>query len=108
MKKKLLTLLKFFLIVLYINYYGSTIFFVHTHQTPYGPITHSHPYKGAHQHSANAFVTIAVLSEIAVCTVLFAAAVFIQRVVGLVQTSYHKYHAYRLLQHVYLRAPPYC
>lgn len=69
MKKKLRCIIGFLLIVLYLGYYGGTTLFFHTHQTPYGTIIHSHPFKTAHSHTIPAYITLSILS-----TVLFLSA----------------------------------
>jgi hypothetical protein len=62
-KKRLLICAKLMLIVLYMSYYGGTTLFTHTHQTPFGPVTHSHPFSH-HGHTTAEFETINLLSAI--------------------------------------------
>ncbi|WP_321436223.1 hypothetical protein [uncultured Bacteroides sp.] len=64
MKQKLLNISRILLVVLFISYYGGSTFFLHTHETPNGLITHSHPFKTGHTHSQAGFETIHLLSTI--------------------------------------------
>lgn len=66
-------ILKYFLLILFLGYYGSITFFVHVHVVNGVTIVHSHPYnifKGKkgdksppHHHSANSYIVIHVLSH---------------------------------------------
>ena len=75
--KQILSLL---FVALFISYYASAIFFVHTHTDESGKVfTHSHPYSSAeHTHSANALLLINNLTTLlfigsvaVVCVTLF-------------------------------------
>ena len=106
MKKKLRIILGLFLIVLYLGYYGETTLFVHTHYTPYGMITHSHPFKSAH-HTIPAYITISILSYI----VFFSTMVpffetFLCKISTIKTYILLCLHPIHYSQHIFLRAPP--
>lgn len=54
------------MIFIFVGYYASSTFFVHTHHFDWGTVTHSHPYLPAnagHMHSAESCETIKNLSN---------------------------------------------
>ena len=105
-KKKLLFFARIMLIVLYISYYGSTTLFIHTHQTPYGPITHSHPFNGHHNHTKAEYTTICFLSAIAFCISLIFSLDFIRlKFREMLVPEILKYTCIQIIFHS-LRAPP--
>ncbi len=78
LKKRINTLLTTVLVALFVSYYSFSSFFVHCHDTPYGVITHSHPYTTDHSHSANSLQLISSLNAlIFVLTVACAASLLI-------------------------------
>ena len=71
--------MRYFLLILFLGYYASITSFTHTHILNGVAIVHSHPYNPFskdkpvnHQHSANGFVLIHLLSHF-FTTVLFLA-----------------------------------
>jgi len=103
--KKILSLV---LLVLYTSYYTSTTCFVHTHQTPWGPVTHSHPYtSGTHTHSTNALQLIASLT-----TLLFigGGALFFPALLSVAKALVSRFHNEKTIKSligcIQLRAPP--
>ena len=75
--------IKYFLLLLFIGYYGSVTFFNHEHHIPNGSIIiHSHPFKKvadgtpvSHHHTSKELIVIQLLSVI-LTTTLFAAFAF--------------------------------
>lgn len=75
-------IIRYFLLFLFLGYFGSITFFSHTHYVENGIIiVHSHPFSSgtdtnpvSHQHSANGFILIHFLSHFitTVCFLLFA------------------------------------
>lgn len=65
MRVKVSSILKCFLVILFLSYYGGTTLFTHTHTVDGVKITHSHPYlpSGHHSHSSTAFQQIEQLSN---------------------------------------------
>ena len=62
---KIKKIVSLFLLALFVSYYVSTNFFIHTHSYDYGTITHSHPYtSGTHTHSSSAFQLINNLTNL--------------------------------------------
>ncbi len=61
--------MQYFLILLFLGYYGSVTLFTHTHHTENGvTITHSHPFSSPsknsnHQHTKNEYILIQLLSN---------------------------------------------
>lgn len=106
MNKRLRFISGIFLIVLFISYYGCTTAFVHTHHTPYGLITHSHPYKGPHSHSAPAFMTISILSKILFCTTSIIFISVFLHFIKAIKVICYQFHIFKHLQQQFLRAPP--
>lgn len=104
--KRLRLLSGLFLIVLFMNYYGCSTFFMHTHQTPFGPITHSHPFKGAHSHTTSAYVTISLLTKALFFTTFTAFAAIFLCIIGKLTVTIHLLHTLKHLQHIFLRGPP--
>lgn len=92
--------------VLYISYYSETVFFTHTHYTPYGCITHSHPFKAGHCHTAAAYQTIYILSAIFFYTTTLAAICFILRKIRTILSNYHFIRLYKSAILISSRAPP--
>lgn len=82
MKQRLLNISKILLVVLFVSYYGGTTLFLHTHQSQFGQVTHSHPFKNTHQHTYTEYETIHQLSNIILVVfslfALFHAALLIQ------------------------------
>ena len=71
--------MRYFLLLLFLGYYGSITLFTHTHIVNGVTIVHSHPYKSGtgknpvtHQHTANGFIHIQLLSTF-ITTVSFLA-----------------------------------
>lgn len=73
MKQKVVAILKFLLVLLFVVYYGEATLFVHTHHYKSYSITHSHPYMAdhngqpLHQHTGNQLQVIDHLT----CLLLF-------------------------------------
>jgi hypothetical protein len=74
----------YFLLILFLGYFGSITFFSHTHIVDGVTIVHSHPYKSHsgnipfnHNHSKNGFIFIQFISHFIVAApiVLFGAAI---------------------------------
>ncbi|MEG1607309.1 MAG: hypothetical protein RR931_01395 [Mucinivorans sp.] len=66
MKKKLLKILSYALIALFLSYYAESTLFTHSHTFSWGTVTHSHPYlpNGGHSHTATECQTISLLNNI--------------------------------------------
>ena len=64
MKKTLLAILKVFMLVAFISYYGEVTAFSHIHFLPDKVVTHSHPFLPGHTHSSIEFETITELSTL--------------------------------------------
>ncbi|TCO93725.1 hypothetical protein EV202_10616 [Bacteroides heparinolyticus] len=61
--KKLRTIMKWFLPLLFIAYLGGITLFTHSHVVNGVIISHSHPFKGEHEHSEAEVETIFFLSS---------------------------------------------
>jgi hypothetical protein len=76
----------YFLLILFLGYFGSITFFPHTHIVDGVTIVHSHPYKSQpgnvpvnHNHSKNGFLLIQFISNfIAIAPILFIGVVIIR------------------------------
>lgn len=88
------------------NYYGCSTFFMHTHQTPFGPVTHSHPFKGPHSHTTSAYITISLLSKVLFYTTFMAFIAIFLGIIGRLTSTFHLLHTLKHLQHIFLRGPP--
>jgi hypothetical protein len=69
LSENLKRVLKWFLLILFLGYYGSIVLFTHTHLINGVTIVHSHPYKPfsddgspSHNHSSNEIVVLQALS----------------------------------------------
>jgi Sec-independent protein secretion pathway component TatC len=104
MKKTLLTVL----LALYVGYYGSTVFFVHTHQFEWGMVTHAHPYTSrAHAHNINALLLIDSLQKLLFVSMTAAFCLALPFVVAAFGRALRRMHIIRFLQGCrLLRAPP--
>jgi hypothetical protein len=94
------------LIVLFLNYYAATTVFVHTHETRFGLITHSHPYKGAHTHTSNAYELLSILTN---SPFLFSSTVFVGAVwfvLRIIRVVYRKQLRHQQKKHIFVRGPP--
>lgn len=108
--------MKYFLLVLFLGYFGSVTLFVHTHMVNGVQITHSHPYNPftsdalpGHQHSANELMVIDALSHFLTAGLfLFFAFKFFER--RIVTEHFRKtidfFHSFRFLSAYGLRPPP--
>jgi hypothetical protein len=70
-------IMRFFLLILFLGYYGSITLFTHTHIINGITIVHSHPFNSGtkenpikHQHTANEFILIQFLAHF-LATILF-------------------------------------
>lgn len=70
-------IMRYFLLILFLGYYGSITLFTHTHIINGVTIIHSHPFNSGteknpikHQHTANGFILIQFLSHF-LATILF-------------------------------------
>ena len=99
------------LIALFVSYYASSAFFIHTHVIDGKTVTHSHPYlpSGHHTHSNAAFYLIQYLNQIVLVggllTVFMAALSFIRIILN--STAPH-YLNRRFIRFSFLRGPPFC
>ena len=107
---------KYFLLLLFLGYYGSITLFTHTHHFENGAIiVHSHPYKAGsdknpvnHQHSTNAFILIQFLSTFLTTLSFLSFAIAALNVISLF-IVYHKADKFSNLVFIGsngLRAPP--
>jgi len=77
----------YFLLILFVGYFGFITFFSHTHIVNGEVIVHSHPYKSQpinipthHNHSTNEFILIHFLSNlIAIASILFLGNTIIRK-----------------------------
>jgi hypothetical protein len=77
----------YFLLILFVGYFGSITFFSHTHIVNGEVIVHSHPYKSQpknvpfhHNHSKNEFILIHFISNlIAIAPILFLGNTIIRK-----------------------------
>lgn len=87
-KQKIVAILKFLLLALFVVYYSESTLFLHTHHYKYYSVTHSHPYKSdsagnpIHTHSEEQLLTIHQLTNV---VLLLSLVVF---VAGLLQFLY--------------------
>lgn len=60
MQKNVCSILRLFLVILFLGYYGGSTLFIHTHTVDGVVITHSHPYlpSGHHTHMPSGFQVI--------------------------------------------------
>lgn len=108
MKKKLVTLLKLFMLVVFISYYGEVIAFSHIHFLPDRVITHSHPFLPGHSHSSTEFETITELSTLS-CIEFIPFILFCALVIFCVLILEKSWILPNIRTYNYLlRAPPYC
>ncbi|AVM52625.1 hypothetical protein JN06_00645 [Bacteroides zoogleoformans] len=107
--KKLRNIMKWFLPLLFIAYWGGITLFTHSHVVNGVIISHSHPFKGEHEHSAVEVETIFFLSAFLspVLTLSYAAApvfLFLMYVLRVLSTERVKCrNSYNTIS---LRAPP--
>jgi hypothetical protein len=78
--KRVKKLLGYFLLVLFLGYYGSITFFYHSHIILGDTIVHSHPYKSGnngiplHSHTEKGYITIQLLSFLPISSFLIIYA----------------------------------
>ncbi len=81
LKRLSINISKYFFLLLFLGFFGSTTFFNHSHIVNGITIVHSHPYKSAkngvaeHSHSGSGFLLVHFLSNI-IATVSFALISF--------------------------------
>ncbi|OQC36276.1 MAG: hypothetical protein BWX63_02002 [Bacteroidetes bacterium ADurb.Bin041] len=92
MKLLLKKILRCFLLLLFLGYYGSITLFTHSHIVNEVVIVHSHPYNpfskdkpSSHQHSTNEFVLISLLSH------FLTTVVFTTFSIGVLKVVFKKY-----------------
>ena len=103
--KKIVPLL---LLALFIGYYASTNFFIHTHNLTYGTITHSHPYtSGTHTHSIN---ILQFIDSLTTAFFVSAGAILLLMLFSILRASlcsFYRQHTLNFLIDSHpLRAPP--
>jgi len=113
-KERLYTILKYFLIVIFIHYYAGSVAFTHVHHFATYTIVHSHPYlPGAdgnphHTHSTAEYLTIMQLNTMTMLEgalpFLAIAAVLLLAVFLLFTPIIHQTRSIRVIS---LRAPPF-
>ena len=112
MRKHLIKLGKWTLLILFIGYYVSSTMFYHTHHFSWGTVTHSHPYVPSdcevpsHTHTPSQCLAISFLTNLLLIASVFA--VFICKTV-IIQKIYIKIRRYKsIFKYVFspLRAPP--
>jgi len=112
MKKLLVGMGKWMVIMLFLGYYISTTMFYHTHHFSWGTVTHSHPYLPTnsdvpnHNHTPVQCQAIEILSNLLLA--FSVATVFIGKSVVLKKIYTRVYSCKSLFEPIFspLRAPP--
>lgn len=107
--EKLRNILKWFLPLLFIAYLGGITLFTHSHVVNGVIIVHSHPFKGAHEHTEAQVETIFFLSSFVASSlpaVLFAAPAFLVLLCVLVVPAVERIKYVKARGSISLRAPP--
>ena len=108
--KKIKNIMKWLLPLLFIAYWGGITLFTHSHVVNGVIISHSHPFKGEHEHSEVEVETIFFLSAFfsPSLTISYAAApvfLFLMNVLSVLSTEHVKCrNSYKTIS---LRAPPF-
>ncbi|MBR8705411.1 hypothetical protein IX324_001184 [Bacteroides pyogenes] len=107
--KKLRSIMKWFLPLLFIAYLGGITLFTHSHAVNGVIISHSHPFKGEHEHSEAEVETIFFLSSFFSPSLTISCAtapvlLILLCVLSILSTEHAKYrNSYKTIS---LRAPP--
>jgi hypothetical protein len=114
LKKQLFNISKWFFLLLFLEFFGSTTFFSHAHIVDGYTIVHSHPFrhdgKGApmHDHSLNTYFLINLLTHFSaiVLSLLFIKCFFIslQRELLIKSFAYFRLQSFQIPD--YYRGPP--
>lgn len=108
--EKLRKIMKFFLPLLFITYLGGITLFTHSHVVNGVIIVHSHPFKGAHEHTEVQLETIFYLSSFITSSVpelLTAALAFLFLLCVLRIPAVERIKCVKPRSGISLRAPPF-
>jgi hypothetical protein len=104
----------YFLLILFLGYYGSITMFFHSHIISGDTVVHSHPFRTdnnglpLHSHTTNGFITIHLLSTILVSLsfLVFGFKAFAQVINGIICKTRAAFFKTNLIFLYSLRAPP--
>jgi len=109
--------MRYFLLLLFLGYYGSITLFTHTHILSGGTIVHSHPFSSGtgknpinHQHTTNGYVLIQLLSTFLTTVSFFAFSFEAHKAVlkkYIIQKNEENFSNLSFLCSNGLRAPPF-